>query len=160
MSRESGVGSRESGVEQPNAIFNSRIQIFLKSKISPIKKMLMGNYNDLFIYKKAFGLAMKIFELSKSFPVEEKFAITNQIRRSSRSVCANLAESYQRRKYKNHFLSKLNDVESENAETQVWLDFSFNCAYISAEKYEELTNENNEIGKLTWFMINNPEKFL
>ena len=120
----------------------------------------MGNFYDLIIYKKSFGLAMKIFEISKLFPSEEKYSLTNQIRRSSRSVCANLAESYQRRKYKNHFISKLNDVESENAETQVWIDFAFNCAYISQATYKELTNENNEIGKLTWYMINNVEKFL
>lgn len=120
----------------------------------------MGNYNDLLVYKKAFGLAMKIFSVSKSFPAEEKFALTNQIRRSSRSVCANLAESYTRRKFRNYFLSKLNDVESENAETQVWLDFAFNCSYITPEKYKELSSDNNEIGKLTWFMINNVEKFL
>ncbi len=120
----------------------------------------MGNYNDLLVYKKAFGLAMKIFSVSKSFPAEEKFALTNQIRRSSRSVCANLAESYTRRKFRNYFLSKLNDVESENAETQVWLDFVFNCSYITPEKYKELSSDNNEIGKLTWFMINNVEKFL
>jgi len=120
----------------------------------------MGSFYDLIVYKKAFNLAMKIFEISKKFPSEEKFSLTGQIRRSSRSVCANLAESYKRRMFKKYFISKLNDVECGSAETQVWLDFTFNCAYISAEKYEELTNENNEIGKLTWFMINNPEKFL
>jgi four helix bundle protein len=120
----------------------------------------MGSFSDLIVYNKAFSLAMKIFEISKNFPSEEKYSLTNQIRRSSRSVCANLAETYQRRKYKSHFLSKLNDVESENAETQVWIEFAFNCAYISQNAYEELTNENNDIGKLTWYMINNPEKFL
>jgi four helix bundle protein len=120
----------------------------------------MGNFYDLIVYKKAFLLAMKIFEISKLFPSEEKYSLTNQIRRSSRSVCANLAESYQRRKYKSHFLSKLNDVESENAETRVWIDFAFNCTYISPTTYKELTDENNEIGKLTWYMINNIEKFL
>jgi four helix bundle protein len=120
----------------------------------------MGSFSDLIVYKKAFNLAMKIFEISKIFPSEEKYSLTNQIRRSSRSVCANLAESYQRRKYKSYFLSKLNDVESENAETQVWLDFAFNCSYISTEKYQELTDENNEVGKLTWYLTNNPEKFL
>jgi four helix bundle protein len=122
--------------------------------------MLIGNYNDLIAYKKAFELAMKIFEISKSFPAEEKYSLTNQIRRSSRSVCANLAESYTRRKFRNYFISKLNDVECENAETQVWLDLAFNCSYITPEKYQELTSENNEIGKLTWFMIHNTEKFL
>jgi four helix bundle protein len=120
----------------------------------------MGNYSDLIVYKKAFTLAMKIFTISKLFPSEEKYALTDQIRRSSRSVCANLAESYRRRKYKNYFISKLNDVECESAETQVWLDFAYHCSYISPTKYEELTNENNEIGKLIWYMINNSEKFL
>jgi len=150
MSRESGVGSRES--EQPIQILNTK----QPDKIN----FEMGSFYDLIVYKKAFNLAMKIFEISKKFPSEEKFSLTGQIRRSSRSVCANLAESYKRRMFKKYFISKLNDVECESAETQVWLDFTFNCAYISAEKYEELTNENNEIGKLTWFMINNPEKFL
>ena len=120
----------------------------------------MGNFSDLIAYKKAFSLAMKIFEISKLFPAEEKYALTDQIRRSSRSVCANLAESYQRKKYKNHFFSKLNDVESENAKTQVWLDFAYKCSYISSSKYQELSDENNEIGKLTWYMLNNAEKFL
>ena len=120
----------------------------------------MGNYADLIAYKKAFTLAMKIFEISKLFPSEEKHALTDQIRRSSRSVCANLAESYRRRKYKNYFISKLNDVQCENTETQVWLDFAFRCTYISPSEYQELTAENNEVGKLTWYMINNSEKYL
>jgi len=120
----------------------------------------MGNFYDLVVYQKAFDLAMKIFDASKLFPSDEKYGLANQIRRSSRSVCANIAEAYKRRKYKNYFISKLNDVECENAETQVWLDFAFKCAYISPKKYQELTDENNEIGKLTWFMLNNSEKFL
>jgi len=120
----------------------------------------MGNFYDLIVYQKAFDLAMKIFDASKLFPSDEKYGLANQIRRSSRSVCANIAEAYKRRKYKNYFISKLNDVECENAETQVWLDFAFNCTYISPTKYQELTDENNEIGKLIWFMLNNSEKFL
>lgn len=120
----------------------------------------MGTYFDLIIYKKAFTLSMKIFECSKFFPPEERYSLTNQIRRSSRSVCANIAESYLRRKYKNHFLSKLNDVQSENAETQVWLDFAKSCGYISDLIHQDLSSENAEIGKLTRYIINNPEKFL
>lgn len=120
----------------------------------------MGEYKDLIGYKKAFELAMEIFEITKSFPKEEKYSIIDQMRRSSRSVCANLAEAYRRRSYKNYFISKLNDVETENSETQVWLDFSFACQYITKEKYDQLSAKNNEIGKLVWYMISNPDKFL
>ena len=84
----------------------------------------MGNFKDLLAYKKSYELAMSIFLTSKKFPSEEKFSLTDQIRRSSRSVCANLVEGYKRRRYKNYFISKLNDAETENAETQVWLEFS------------------------------------
>lgn len=84
----------------------------------------MGDYRDLIVYQKAYKLAMDIYEVTKKFPAEEKYSLTDQIRRSSRSVCANFVEAYRRRKYKAHFLSKLNDSETENAETGVWLDFS------------------------------------
>jgi four helix bundle protein len=103
---------------------------------------------------------MEIFEISKSFPPEEKYSLTDQIRRSSRSVCTNLAGSYKRRRYKDYFVSKLNDSETENAETQVWLDFSIACKYITQGKYDALTVKNDEVGKLIWYMINNPEKYL
>lgn len=103
---------------------------------------------------------MKIFRITKAFPPEEKYSLTDQIRRSSRSVCVNLAEAYRRRRYKDYFLSKLNDCETENNETQVWLDFSLACTYINEEQYKELTALNDEVGKLIWFMINNPEKFM
>ncbi len=120
----------------------------------------MGTYFDLIVYKKAFSLAMRIHEYSKHFPAEESYSLTDQIRRSSRSVCANLAESYIRRKYKNYFQSKLNDVQCENTETQVWLDFAKYCGYLSDNIYLELSAENDEVGKLTRYIINNPEKFL
>jgi four helix bundle protein len=120
----------------------------------------MGNYRTLLAYQKAFELAMEIFEISKSFPPEEKYSLTDQVRRSSRSVCANIAEAYKRRRYKDYFISKLNDSETENAETQVWLDFSLACKYIMPEKYDLLTAKNAEAGKLIWYMVNNPEKYL
>ncbi len=120
----------------------------------------MGNYRTLLAYQKAFEVAMEIFEISKSFPPEEKYSLTDQIRRSSRSVCTNLAESYKRRRYKDYFVSKLNDSETENAETQVWLDFSIACKYITQGKYESLIAKNDEVGKLIWYMINNPGKYL
>ena len=93
----------------------------------------MGTLRDLLAYKKAFALAMAIFEVTKFFPKEEMYSLTDQIQRSSRSVNANLAEAYKRRKDPNHFLSKLADADTENAETQTWLDFALACKYISEQ---------------------------
>lgn len=109
--------------------------------------------------KKSFELSMKIFELSKSFPKEEKYSLTDQIRRSSRSVSANIAEATRKKRYEKHFISKLTDGDSENAETQVWLEYSFACNYIDQENFNELTNKSLEIGKLINYMINNLDKF-
>ena len=102
---------------------------------------------------------MEIYELSKSFPLEEKYSLTDQIRRSSRSVCANIAEAYRKRRYPNHFISKLTDSDAENSETNVWLEFAFECNYITKEIYQKLSVKNIEIGKLINYMINNPGKF-
>ncbi|MBZ4033210.1 four helix bundle protein [Flavobacterium sp. 17A] len=117
------------------------------------------DFKELLAYKKSFALAMEIFELSKSFPKEEKYSLTDQIRRSSRSVSANIAESYRKRRYVNHFISKLTDSDAENSETNTWLEFSLKCDYISKEKFEQLNIESIEIGKLINYMINNPDKF-
>lgn len=119
----------------------------------------MGEYKQLLAFQKGFALAMEIFSISKSFPKEERYSLTDQVRRSSRSVCANIAEAYKRRRYKDYFVSKLNDSETENAETQVWLDFALACQYISQEEHNDLTAKNDEIAKLMWYMINNPDKF-
>ena len=99
----------------------------------------MGYYKDLLAYKKGYELAMEIFMLTKKFPNDEKYSLIDQIRRSSRSVCTNLVEAYRRRRYKDYFISKLNDCETENVETQVWLDFSRDCKYIIEEEYNLLT---------------------
>jgi S23 ribosomal protein. len=104
-------------------------------------------------------LAMEIFIISKKFPAEEKYSLTDQVRRSSRSVYTNLVEAYRRRRYIDYFISKLNDCETENAETQVWLDFSLDCKYITTEEYNLLKTKNDEVGKLIWYMINNSNKF-
>jgi len=117
------------------------------------------DFRELIAYQKAFELSLEIFQLSKSFPSEEKYSLTDQIRRSSRSVCANIAEAYRKRRYVNHFISKLTDSDAENSETNVWLEFSLNCNYISLEKYSELYSKNIEIGKIINYMINNPGKF-
>ncbi len=119
----------------------------------------MGLYTDLMAYRKGYELAMKVFHITMKFPKEEKYSLIDQIRRSSRSVCANIAEAYRRRKYTNYFISKLSDADTENAETQVWIDFSFDCKYITQEEYNLLTNLNNETGKLIWYMLNYQEKF-
>jgi four helix bundle protein len=119
----------------------------------------MGDYRKLIAYQKAFDLAMEIFELTKNFPPEEKFSLIDQIRRSSRSVCTNFVEAYKRRRYKDYFISKLNDSETENAETKVWLDFSLACKYILPEKHTDLTTKNDEVAKLILYMISNPDKF-
>lgn len=116
-------------------------------------------YQDLLAYIKGFEVAMNIFEISKSFPKEETYSLTDQVRRSSRSVCANIAEAYRKRDYPKHFHSKLTDCDAENSETQTWLEFSFACNYISKETFQLLTEKNNEVGKLINYVILNPSKF-
>nr|WP_294925430.1 four helix bundle protein [uncultured Flavobacterium sp.] len=116
-------------------------------------------FQDLLAYKKSFSLEMKIFELTKSFPKEETYSLTDQIRRSSRSVPVTIAEAYRKRIYPKHFYSKLTDSDGENSETQVWLEFALACNYITGELYQELLNTSNEIGKLINYMLLNPEKF-
>lgn len=102
---------------------------------------------------------MEIFRTTKSFPKEETYSLTDQVRRSSRSVCANLAEAYRKRDYPKHFLSKVTDCQMENSETEVWLDFAMACEYISQEEYQKLLDLNDEVGKLLHHIYNNPEKY-
>ena len=116
-------------------------------------------FQDLLAYQKSFSLAMKIFEITKSFPKEEMYSLTDQIRRSSKSVPANIAEAYRKRVYPKHFHSKLTDSDAENSETQVWLEFALKCNYINENTHNELLNESNEVGKLINYMILNPQKF-
>ena len=120
----------------------------------------MGSYKDLEAFKKAYALAMEIFEISKSFPPEEKYSLTDQVRRSSRSVCTNFGEAYRRRKYPAHFVSKLTDSDAENTETEIWIKFAFDCKYINEEVSIELKNRIAEVGRMLGHMINNPEKYL
>lgn len=120
----------------------------------------MAGYKSLLAFIKAKQVADEIFELSKTFPVEERYSLTDQIRRSSRSVCACIAEAYRKRRYPAHFISKLTDADMENAETEVWLEFSNDYKYIPAEKYQSIVSLNNEAGKLLGFMIEHPDKFI
>ena len=103
---------------------------------------------------------MKIFQASKSFPIEERFALISQIRRSSRSVCMNLREAWAKRRYEAHFVSKLTDCDGENGETDTSLDFAQDCGYISAEEHKELTGLTSEVGRMLGTMVKNPSKFI
>jgi len=118
------------------------------------------SFKSLKVYQLAYELAMEIFELSKEFPKEEKYSLTDQIRRSSRSVCSNIAEAYRKRRYPKHFTSKISDADAEASETTVWIDFAFDCKYISEETQKKLLVKNEEVGKMLGGMANNPEKFL
>ena len=117
-------------------------------------------HRDLEVYKKAFDAAMRIFNLSKSFPKEETYSLTDQIRRSSRSVCANLAEAWRKRRYEKAFISKLSDSEGEAAETQVWLEFAAKCGYMLREDAGELYNTYDSILRTFVGMINHPEAWV
>jgi len=121
--------------------------------------MKIRTHKDLEVYKMAFYSAMKIFELTKTFPKEETYSLTDQIRRSSRSVCSNLGEAFRKRRYPKAFIAKLSDSEGESAETQIWLDFAISCKYITPDVYDELYSEyENVIGKIV-IMSLHPENW-
>lgn len=122
--------------------------------------MQIRSAKDLIVYQKAYRLAMMIFEISKGFPLEERYALTGQIRRSSRSVCLNLREAWAKRRYEAHFVSKLTDCDGENSETDSSLDFAKDCGYITGAQHAELTALCAEIGKMLGSMINDPASFL
>ena len=119
----------------------------------------LKGHRDLKVYQLAYKLAMEIFNESKSFPKEEKYSLTDQIRRSSRSVAANIAEGFRKRQYPKMFVSKLADSDGEATETQVWLDFAKDCEYLSPEKHAELIKGYEEVGKMLGTMMSMPEKF-
>ena len=131
-------------------------------------KKLLNTHEDLEVYQIAFNLAMEIFELSKKFPGSEKYSLIDQIRRSSRSVCANLAEAWRRRRYKGlpwatskgSFLLRLNDAEVEAAESQVWLKFAVKCQYLDIETGRKLYGQYNKVLGLIVIMTNNADKWL
>ena len=120
---------------------------------------MIKSFRELAVYQKAFQQAMRIFEITKQFPKEERYALTDQIRRSSRSVCTNIAEAWRKRRYPAHFVSKLTDVDGEATETMVWLDFSLSCEYIDSAVHTELCSEYEQIGRMLGSMISAPEKF-
>src|SRR5262249_41894767 len=122
--------------------------------------MAVRSAKELVVYGKAYQLAMGIFDLTKLFPAEERYALVSQIRRSSRSVCQNLREAWAKRCYPAHFVSKLTDCDGENGETNTSLDFAADCKYISSEDHTELTALSTEIEKMLGVIIQSPEPFL
>jgi four helix bundle protein len=122
--------------------------------------MKIREHTELEVYKKAFDAAMLIFELSKKVPKEETYSLTDQIRRSSRSVCANLAEAWRKRRYKAAFIAKLSDAESETAETQVWLEFATKCSYLQHDRASHLYQAYDEILRMLVAMINKPQSWV
>lgn len=117
------------------------------------------DFRELRVYQSAFNLAIEIYNLSKKFPPEEKYSLTDQIRRSSRSVCANTAEAWRKRRYPNSFVSKLSDADAEAAETSVWLDFAREFGFISQEQFEKLADEYDHICSQLALMMEHPDKW-
>ena len=121
---------------------------------------VLHSAKDLVVYKKAYELAMSVFEFTKRFPREVQYALTSQIRRSSRSICMNLREAWAKRRYAAHFVSKLTDCDGENSETDTSLDFARDCGYLPAEDHARLSALCSEVGKMLGSMIQRPDNFL
>jgi four helix bundle protein len=117
-------------------------------------------YRDLKVYKLAYKLAMDIFEVTKSFPPEERYSLIDQIRKSSRSVAANIAEAWKRRQYPKMFISRIIDSASEAGETEVWLDFSKDCGYLEKPKYDQLMKGYDEVNRMLFGMVRKPDRFI
>jgi four helix bundle protein len=122
--------------------------------------MQINSAKDLDVYKVAYALAMEIFEISRGWPVEERYSLTDQIRRASRSVCTNLCEAWAKRRYEAHFISKLTDADGENSETDTWLAFAKDCGYLKVADYERLSEKCRSIGRMLGSMLRNPDPFL
>lgn len=117
-------------------------------------------HTDLATYRRAFEAAMRVFEISKSFPRAEAYSLTDQIRRSSRSVCANLAEAWRKRRYQAAFVAKLSDCESEAAETQTWIEFAVRCGYVDRKNGRELYHEYHQLIGMLVHMIHNSKQWV
>lgn len=122
--------------------------------------MVIQGYRDLRVFQAAMDAAMDIFQLSKSFPAEEKYSLTDQMRRSSRSVCANIGEGWRKRRYKAAFIAKISDAETEACETQIWLEFALRCLYLDEEKVNDLTEKYDHILSQLVIMINDADKWM
>ena len=119
----------------------------------------INSFRDLIVFQKAYALSMEIFELTKEFPKEEKYSLIDQIRRSSRSICTNISESWAKRIYVKAFINKLTDALGEEYETETWINYSKDCNYVGDKVYLQMMNRYDEVRKMLISMINNPEKF-
>ena len=124
-----------------------------------MQKGYAESFRDLVVYKKAKEVSKMIFELSKSFPSDEKYSLTDQIRRASRSIGAQIAEAWGKRRYEKHFISKLTDSDSEQLETQHWLSEAVDCKYITIEQEKEISEKLNEVGRMLNSMLNKAQMF-
>ena len=122
--------------------------------------MQIKSAKNLAVYKRACELAMQIFHASKHFPAEERYSLTDQLRRSSKSVCSNLREAWTKRRYEARFVSKLTDSDGENGETETWLDFAYDCQYLPKHDYALFTEKCREVGAMLGKMINDPSSFI
>lgn len=122
--------------------------------------MRINSAKDLDVYQIAYKLAMEVFGVSKTWPKEERYSLTDQVRRSSRAVCANLREAWSKRRYEAHFVSKLTDCDGENSETETWLDFARDCQYLPTADHEKLTAECKRVGAMLGGMLKNPSTFV
>jgi four helix bundle protein len=120
----------------------------------------INSYKDVYVYRNAMDAAMEIFEITKGFPKEEKYSLVDQIRRSSRSVCSNIAEAWRKRRYQAAFISKLSDAETEACETQVWLEFAWRCKYLREDEMKKTDGAYDHIIAQLVTMVDNPKKWL
>ncbi len=154
--RSEDGGRRSEGREQKSEIGR---QISVKIKRGKTMTKQINRPQDLEAYRTAYDLAMRIFRLSKTWPADERYSLTDQIRRSSRSVNANLAEAWGKRRYVAHFTSKITDADGENLETQTWLSFARDCGYLDAAEFETLMSASEEVGRLLGGMLAKPDSF-
>ena len=124
------------------------------------REKVIRSAKELDVYEKAYNLAMDIFQISKSWPTEERYSLIDQIRRASRSVCSNLREAWAKRRFEAHFISKLTDADGENSETETWLDFAKDSGYLKPSIHEQLTSESRQIGEMLGKMLNSPKAFV
>ena len=123
------------------------------------QEIVYRGYRDLKVYRMGYQLALDIHEITKSFPIEERYSLVDQIRRSSRSIPANIAEAWKKRRYQKMFISKIIDAAGEAGETEVWLDFSRDLKYLKEDKYQELMNKYDEVNRMLYGMVDKADKF-
>ncbi len=150
--------ARETGRDVYGILFDKMKEHHKMHNSKKVSRLALSYY-DLEVFRIAFKSAMLIYNLSRKWPAEERYSLTDQIRRASRSVCSNIAEAWLKRRYPAHFISKLSDADSESAETEVWLHFAFNCEYLEKKHFENLKDEYDHICRMLTIMMSNANKW-